>query len=129
MTDLQSQIDDMFTNAASRKAPKDAIVKSDAEGQAQEEGKEGQEEATEEVSKAEGAEDDAQVTKDEAGQANAEAARDVAEKQQILDGVRKYALSMDLLKNEWAGTINSLEGEKKKAESDRQENLKKAKND
>jgi len=124
----------MFTNAASRKAPKDAIVKSDAEGQAQEEGKEGQEEATEEVSKAEGAEDDAQVTKDEAGQANAEAARDVAEKQQILDGVRKYALSMqsdikDLLKNEWAGTINSLEGEKKKAESDRQENLKKAKND
>ena len=35
----------------------------------------------------------------------------------------------DLLKNEWAGTINSLEGEKKKAESDRQENLKKAKND
>ena len=35
----------------------------------------------------------------------------------------------DLLKNEWGGAINSLEGEKKKAESDRQENLKKAKND
>lgn len=46
-----------------------------------------------------------------------------AEKEKLLDGVRKMALSMqtdikDLLKNEWAGNINNLEGEKKKAEND-----------
>jgi len=35
----------------------------------------------------------------------------------------------DLLKNEWAGSITNLETEKKKAESDRQESLKKAKDD
>ena len=57
-----------------------------------------------------------------------------AEKEKLLEGVRKMALSMqtdikDLLKNEWAGNINNLEGEKKKAESDRKENILKAKND
>jgi hypothetical protein len=40
------------------------------------------------------------------------------EKEKLLDGVRKMALSMqtdikDLLKNEWAGDITNLEGEKK----------------
>ena len=35
----------------------------------------------------------------------------------------------DLLKNEWAGNINNLESEKKKAESDRKESILKAKND
>ena len=44
------------------------------------------------------------------------------------------ALSMqtdikDLLKNEWAGNISNLEGEKQTAEKDRKENLLKAKND
>ena len=48
--------------------------------------------------------------------------------------MRQYAISMssdikDLLKNEWAGTIQSLEGEKKKAENERKENIQKAKND
>ena len=57
-----------------------------------------------------------------------------AEKEKLLDGVRKMAMSMqtdikDLLKNEWAGNINNLEGEKKKAESAHKENLLKAKND
>jgi hypothetical protein len=56
------------------------------------------------------------------------------EKAKILAGVREYAISMstdikDLLKNEWAGTIQSLEGEKKKAEKDRKESLLQAKND
>ena len=69
MADLQGQIDDMFTNAATRNAPKDPTGKKDAEGQAAEEGKEGQEEGTEEVSKAEGTEADAQAGKDEAEQA------------------------------------------------------------
>ena len=35
----------------------------------------------------------------------------------------------DLLKNEWAGSIQTLEGEKLKAEHDRKESLKVAKND
>ena len=57
-----------------------------------------------------------------------------AEKEKLLDGVRKMALSMqtdikDLLKNEWAGNINNIEGEKKKAESAHKDNILKAKND
>jgi len=44
--------------------------------------------------------------------------RDAAEKEQILAGVRKVALSMqtdikDLLKNEWATNISSLQGQMK----------------
>jgi len=35
----------------------------------------------------------------------------------------------DLLKNEWEGTINTLETEKKKAETDKQKDLANAKND
>ena len=35
----------------------------------------------------------------------------------------------DLLKNEWEGTINTLETEKKKAENEKKENLANAKND
>jgi len=35
----------------------------------------------------------------------------------------------DLLKNEWAGSIQTLEGEKLKAENDRKESLRVAKND
>lgn len=51
-----------------------------------------------------------------------------------MDEVRKHALAMqtdikDLLKNEWAGTIKSLESEKEKAEDDKKNNLAKAKND
>lgn len=58
----------------------------------------------------------------------------MTEKEKLLAGVRQYALSMssdikDLLKNEWAGTIKSLEGEKKKAETDRAAGLLQAKND
>jgi len=52
----------------------------------------------------------------------------------MLAGVREYALSMstdikDLLKNEWAGSIKSLETQKSKAESDKKEKLSKAQND
>jgi hypothetical protein len=59
---------------------------------------------------------------------------DVDEKEKLLAGVREYAISMssdikDLLKNEWAGSINSLQNDKKKAESERKENLSKAQND
>ena len=35
----------------------------------------------------------------------------------------------DLLKNEWAGMITDIEGEKAKAEIQRKDNLMKAKND
>ncbi len=35
----------------------------------------------------------------------------------------------DLLKNEWAGSIQTLEGQKKKAENDRQLSIAQAKND
>lgn len=60
--------------------------------------------------------------------------KEQAEKEKILNGVRKMAISMqsdikDLLKNEWEGTINSLESEKKKAETEKQTNLANAKND
>ena len=60
--------------------------------------------------------------------------KEVVEKEKLLAGVRQYAITMstdikDLLKNEWAGSINSLETEKEKAEKDRKENLSKAKDD
>lgn len=60
--------------------------------------------------------------------------KEQAEKEKILNGVRKMAISMqsdikDLLKNEWEGTINTLESEKKKAETDKQKDLANAKND
>ena len=112
LTDLQGQIDDMFTNAAQKKL--DRQKSEVGETSAAPDG---------EVAKAEDEEN-----KDENDQ------EEVAEKAKILAGVRQYAISMssdikDLLKNEWAGTIQSLEGEKKKAESDRKESLLKAKND
>ena len=51
-----------------------------------------------------------------------------------MDDVRKHALAMqtdikDLLKNEWAETLKSLDSEKIKAESDKKANIAKAKND
>ena len=49
-----------------------------------------------------------------------------------MDDVRKHALAMqtdikDLLKNEWAETLKSLDSEKIKAESDKKANIAKAK--
>ena len=72
-------------------------------------------------------EDQAEVPQDE------KPAEDV-EKEKMMDDVRKNFLSMqtgikDLLKNELGGTINNLEGEKKKAETAHKENILKAKND
>lgn len=64
----------------------------------------------------------------------AEIDNEMAEKEKLLTSVRQYAISMtsdikDLLKNEWAGSIDNLEGQKKKAEMERKENLTKAKDD
>ena len=119
----------MFTNVANRKANKEQkpveeadtvadSVQKDENGKEAKEVEEAGKDAPEVESKAEGPPQDAEVE----------------EKEQILEGVRKMAMSMqsdikDLLKNEWAGSINNLEGEKKKAESERQESLKKAKDD
>lgn len=57
--------------------------------------------------------------------------QEVAEKEKLLAGVRQYAINMssdikDLLKNEWGNSINSIENQKKKAESDLKENIQKA---
>ena len=59
---------------------------------------------------------------------------DAKEKEKMLESVRKQFMSMssdikDLLKDEWAGSIKNLEGEKKKAENTRKENLAKARDD
>ena len=89
LNDLQGQIDDMFTKSIKLNK--------------QEEAPDGEQ----------------QIPEGESTPVNNED----AEKEKLLDGVRKMALSMqtdikDLLKNEWAGNINNLEGEKKKAEND-----------
>jgi len=85
----------MFSNAASsfRKSDGDAATGEETEA------KEGEEGEKEEASKPAATEED----------------REAAEKEQILAGVRKVALSMqtdikDLLKNEWATNITALEG-------------------
>lgn len=125
LTDLSLQIDDMFTNVANRKAEKAQPGEEESEDSVPKDTEEGETVAKDEESKAEGATVDTTTTTVD---------KEVEEKAQILEGVRKMALGMqsdikDLLKNEWAGSINSLESEKKKAESDRQESLKKAKDD
>jgi hypothetical protein len=58
----------------------------------------------------------------------------VVEKEKFLNSVRQYAINMgsdlkDLLKNEWAGEINNIEDEKKKAQKDHKEKLIMAKDD
>ena len=63
-----------------------------------------------------------------------EADPDIIEREKLLAGVRQAAMSMssdikDLLKNEWAGSINNLQTEKKKAEAAKSESLLAAKND
>ena len=73
-------------------------------------------------------------TQEAEGEEQQDGVIDVDEKEKLLAGVREYAISMssdikDLLKNEWAGSINSLQNDKKKAESERKENLSKAQND
>lgn len=99
LSDLESQIDEMFTNAANRKADK-------ADGGAELELGDG---------------DDIDLSlpsstgvtaplKEGSDKKQAEADDDTQEKQKILDGVRKMAVTMqsdikDLLKNEWAGGI------------------------
>ena len=60
--------------------------------------------------------------------------KEALEKEKVLRAVKQQALTMstdikDLLKNEWAGIIKSLEGEKEQAENDRKKNLSSAKND
>lgn len=124
MSDLESQIDEMFVNAANRKVEK--------------------QDGGEEVDLGDGDEIDLALAgggdlvvgfKENIAKAAATEGGDEAEeKQKILDGVRKMAVTMqsdikDLLKNEWAGSIQTLEGEKVKAEHDRRESLRVAKND
>jgi hypothetical protein len=116
----------MFTNAAQRKVEKNKALNSTANTTIDGEGTSisASEESRLEESK------DGEISQQKEGDDE----EDVQEKEKILAGVRQYAISMssdikDLLKNEWAGTIQSLEGEKKKAENERKENLQKAKND
>lgn len=124
LSDLESQIDEMFVNAANRKVEKP--------------------DGGEEVDLGDGDEIDLALAgtgalvvgfKESAAKpVPAEGGDEAEEKQKILDGVRKMAVTMqsdikDLLKNEWAGSIQTLEGEKVKAEIDRRESLKVAKND
>jgi len=113
----------MFTNVANRKAQRGQKGDDETDDSVPNDTEEGQEEAKNEESKAEG-ETAETATATEAPTAAPVVDKEVEEKASILDGVRKYALSMqsdikDLLKNEWAGTINNLETEKKKAENDR----------
>ena len=98
MSDLESQIDEMFVNAANRKVEKP--------------------EGGEEVDAGDGDEIDLALAgsglvvgfKENAAKAATEGGDEAEEKQKILDGVRKMAVTMqsdikDLLKNEWAGSI------------------------
>jgi len=129
LTDLQGQIDDMFTNVANRKAQRGQKGDEESEDSVPKDTEEGEKEVKDEESKAEGEGEGETIDT-----TTTAVDKEVEEKSQILEGVRKYALSMqsdikDLLKNEWAGSISSLETEKKKAENDRQESLKKAKDD
>lgn len=124
LSDLESQIDEMFVNAANRKVEKT--------------------EDGEEVDLG----DDGEIDLALANAGNLvvgfkettpkseipEAGDEAGEKQKILDGVRKMAVTMqsdikDLLKNEWAGNIQTLEGEKAKAEIAVREKIKTANND
>lgn len=123
LSDLESQIDEMFVNAANRKTDKP-------------EGADGLDagEADEIDFALAGSGPLPPAFKENSDQKPAEGDDETQEKQKILDGVRKMAVTMtsdikDLLKNEWAGNIQTLEGEKRKAENDRKENLKVAKND
>ena len=116
LTDLQGQIDDMFTKVEEKRGAQGKLF-DDPESPAQEAEGDGSDVKTAELS----------------AEANAEQAQ-VEGKEKIMDEVRKHALAMqtdikDLLKNEWAGTIKSLESEKEKAEDDKKNNLAKAKND
>lgn len=77
--------------------------------------------------KADGEENESEVPQDEKPEED-------VEKEKMMDDVRKNFLNMqtgikDLLKNELGGSINNLEGEKKKAETTHKENILKAKND
>jgi hypothetical protein len=77
--------------------------------------------------KADGEENESEVHQDEKPEED-------VEKEKMMDDVRKNFLNMqtgikDLLKNELGGSINNLEGEKKKAETTHKENILKAKND
>ena len=84
-------------------------------------------------------EEDADKEKED-GEEKAAAAEDakdnaeVNEKARLLEDVRKQYVTMsadikDLLKNEWAGMITNIEGEKAKAEIQRKDSLRLAKND
>ena len=63
-----------------------------------------------------------------------ETEQDAAEKARILAGVREYAIRMqkdinEMMSSGWAGHIEKLENQKKSAENDKQEKLKKFKHD
>ena len=83
--------------------------------------------------------DDSQVPaekqNDEAtAQSMVEYDKEALEKEKVLRAVKQQALTMstdikDLLKNEWAGIIKSIEGEKEQAETDHKKNISSAKND
>ena len=98
MSDLESQIDEMFVNAANRKVEKP--------------------EGGEDVDAGDGDEIDLALAgsglvvgfKENVAKVAPEGGDEAEEKQKILDGVRKMAVTMqsdikDLLKNEWAGSI------------------------
>jgi len=116
LTDLQGQIDDMFEAAATRKERKAAALQDKSVDQSTD--------ISQDQKESEGAPEDTPKEQE----------ADVAEKEALLAGVRQYAMSMssdikDLLKNEWAGSIDTLEGQKRKAETDMKENIKKASHD
>lgn len=82
MTDLQGQIDDMFTNIANRKTREEG--ESSPEKDSTEVGGE-ESPAKGEEEKADGEEDGTSPTAED---------KDAQEKEKLLEGVRKYALSM-----------------------------------
>ena len=112
---LQNQLDEMWSKKVTSINKKPGEEEEDVEKNEDEEEKKEEEEPKEEPVKEEG---------------NAE----VDEKAKLLEDVRKQYVNMssdikDLLKNEWAGMITNLEGEKAKAELQRKDNLLKSKGD
>ena len=112
LTDLQSQIDDMVSSAASRKL------------QRKEELLEKQNDSN--------LDSTAQTTMEHADTSSLDAEQQ--EKEKMLASVRQFAVTMgsdlkDLLKNELGSQMTELQSEKKRAETDRAEKIQRAKDD
>lgn len=120
LTDLQGQIDDMFQNVSTRKEKKHLELNTTSN----EENDNTRDQTIDSLNQT-------KDTEAEEGKANDS---EVVEKEKFLNSVRQYAINMgsdlkDLLKNEWAGEINNIEDEKKKAQKDHKEKLIMAKDD